>query len=97
MDSSRILVVDDERDTLGLIELTLQTAGYLVSTAISGGYQIIESLREKGTNITPIVFLTAKGRDEDVEMGEKFGAAAYLKKPTTRGDLLDTIQEVLDT
>jgi DNA-binding response OmpR family regulator len=122
MDSSRILVVDDERDTLGLIELTLQTAGYLVSTAISGeqalsilendsfdlllldvmmpdmtGFQIIESLREKGTSIPPIVFLTAKGRDEDVEMGEKFGAAAYLKKPTTRGDLLDTIQEVLDT
>jgi DNA-binding response OmpR family regulator len=36
MDSERILIVDDERDTLGLIELTLQTAGYQVTSAASG-------------------------------------------------------------
>jgi DNA-binding response OmpR family regulator len=120
MDSDRILIVDDERDTLGLIELTLQTAGYQVTTAASGaqalslleedtfslllldimmpdmtGFQIIETLREKGASIPPIVFLTAKGREEDVEMGQKLGAVAYLKKPTTRGDLLDTIQKAL--
>lgn len=120
MDSERILIVDDERDTLGLIELTLQTAGYLVTTAVSGvqalslleedtfslllldvmmpdmtGFQIIESLRERGRSIPPIVFLTAKGREEDVEMGKQLGAVAYLKKPTTRGDLLDTIQAAL--
>jgi two-component system OmpR family response regulator len=34
--SARILVVDDEPDTLGLIELTLQTAGYQVKTAANG-------------------------------------------------------------
>lgn len=120
MDSDRILIVDDERDTLGLIELTLQTAGYQVTTAVSGaqalslleedtfslllldimmpdmtGFQIIETLREKGASLPPIVFLTAKGRVEDVEMGQKLGAVAYLKKPTTRGDLLDTIQKAL--
>jgi DNA-binding response OmpR family regulator len=35
-DALRILVVDDEPDTLGLIKLTLQTAGYLVQTATAG-------------------------------------------------------------
>jgi DNA-binding response OmpR family regulator len=120
MDSDRILIVDDERDTLGLIELTLQTAGYHVTTAVSGaqalslleedtfslllldvmmpdmtGFQIIETLRQKGASIPPIVFLTAKGREEDVEIGKNLGALAYLKKPTTRGDLLDTIQRAL--
>jgi DNA-binding response OmpR family regulator len=120
MDSERILIVDDERDTLGLIELTLQTAGYLVTTALSGaqalslleedtfslllldvmmpdmtGFEIIQSLRQKGSSIPPIVFLTAKGREEDVEMGKELGAVAYLKKPTTRGDLLDTIRAAL--
>jgi two-component system sensor histidine kinase ChiS len=32
----RILVVDDEPDTLGLIELTLSTAGYEVRTGFDG-------------------------------------------------------------
>jgi len=33
--SLKILVVDDEPDTLGLIDLTLQTAGFDVDTALS--------------------------------------------------------------
>ena len=35
-DRPRILVVDDEPDTLGLIQLTLQTAGFEVDTAANG-------------------------------------------------------------
>ncbi len=35
-DALRILVVDDEPDTLGLIKLTLQTAGYRVETTTAG-------------------------------------------------------------
>ena len=36
VDVVRILVVDDEPDTLGLIQLTLQTAGFLVDVTNSG-------------------------------------------------------------
>ncbi len=32
---AHILIVDDEPDTLGLIELTLETAGFEVHTALS--------------------------------------------------------------
>ncbi|MGH2605124.1 MAG: response regulator transcription factor [Anaerolineales bacterium] len=35
-DKPRILVVDDEPDTLGLLQLTLQTAGFEVDTAANG-------------------------------------------------------------
>lgn len=35
-DRHRILVVDDEPDTLGLIQLTLETAGFDVDTAANG-------------------------------------------------------------
>jgi len=35
-----ILVVDDEPDTIGLIELTLKTAGYNVQSAISGQHAL---------------------------------------------------------
>jgi DNA-binding response OmpR family regulator len=35
-DTARILVVDDEPDTVGLLELTLSTAGYEIQSARSG-------------------------------------------------------------
>ncbi len=120
MNPARILVVDDESDTLGLIELTLQTAGYNVSTSSSPeyamilvqedtydllildvmmpgmtGFDMLQKLQEAQVGIPPVVFLTAKSREEDQEMGEKLGAAAFLTKPTTRGDLLDTVKEAL--
>jgi len=37
----RILVVDDEPDTLGLVLLTLETAGYDVKAAASGGEALL--------------------------------------------------------
>jgi DNA-binding response OmpR family regulator len=121
MNSGRILIVDDEPDTLGLIELTLQTAGYSVRTAANGdqaltiilndtfdlilldimmpgmtGFDLVQTLKDREAEIPPVVFLTAKSRDEDKEMGDTLGAAAFLTKPTTRGDLLDTIRSILD-
>jgi CheY-like chemotaxis protein len=45
-ESLQILVVDDEPDTLGLVKLTLQTAGYSVSTA-SGGREALRLVREE--------------------------------------------------
>ena len=35
-ETARILVVDDEPDTVGLLELTLRTAGFEIQTAMSG-------------------------------------------------------------
>jgi len=120
MSSGRILIVDDEPDTLGLIELTLQTAGYNVRTAANGdqaltiilndtfdlilldimmpgmtGFDLVQTLSDRQVEVPPVIFLTAKSGDEDKEMGDTLGAAAFLTKPTTRGDLLDTIRSVL--
>jgi DNA-binding response OmpR family regulator len=39
----RILVADDDPDTLGLIELTLETAGYQVETVASGGQALLSA------------------------------------------------------
>jgi DNA-binding response OmpR family regulator len=120
MTQGRILVVDDEPDTLGLIELTLQTAGFSVRTAPNGdqalklllddtfdlllldimmpgmtGFDLLEILKNRQVDIPPVVFLTAKSRQEDREKGNSLGAAAFLTKPTTRGDLLDTIRSIV--
>lgn len=116
----RILVADDEPDTLGLIQLTLETAGYHVDTAANGtqaleraggdayalilldvmmpdisGYDVLRKLQADAGVVPPVVFLTAKARPEDRRAGEDLGAAAYLVKPTTRGQLLDTVREAL--
>jgi len=118
--AKRILVVDDEPDTLGLIELTLSTASYDVRTAFDGktalallsqepfdlllldimmpglsGFEVVEQLQAGSSPVPPLVFLTAKNRPEDRERGNTLGARAYLVKPTTRGQLLDVIQQVL--
>jgi len=39
--------------------------------------------------------LTAKTGSEDRQTGELLGAAAYLTKPTTRGQLLDVVRRAL--
>ncbi len=49
-DSKRVLVVDDERDTLDLIDLTLRTAGYEIHLA-SSGEESLEMLRSETFDI----------------------------------------------
>lgn len=120
--ASKILVIDDEPDTVGLLELTLKTAGFQVDGARSGeeglrlatentydvllvdlmmpgvtGFDLMRTLKEKGgrSSKAPIVILTARGRPEDREMGERLGAVGYLIKPATRGQLLDVVRRVL--
>jgi len=116
----RILVVDDEPDTLGLVQLTLETAGFNADAAGSGGealllaqkkpydlilldimmpdmsgFDVYQRLQSTLTTVPPVVFLTAKNRPEDREFGEGMGAAAYLLKPITRGQLLDVLRRTL--
>ncbi len=118
--SPRILVVDDEPDTLGLVQLTLETAGYKADAAGSGGEALLLAqkqaydlilldvmmpdmsgldvymrLQSSLPTVPPILFLTAKNRPEDREAGEGLGAAAYLIKPITRGQLLDVVRRTL--
>ena len=49
-DPIRVLVVDDERDTLDLIDLTLSTAGYDIHLA-SSGEESLEMLRNNTFDI----------------------------------------------
>lgn len=116
-----ILVVDDEPDTLGLVALTLETAGFTVKVAASGGealllaqqhpfdailldimmpdisgFDVYKRLQSTLAKVPPVIFLTAKNREEDRETGEGLGAAAYLLKPITRGQLLDVLRRTLN-
>ncbi|MDZ4770157.1 MAG: response regulator transcription factor [Chloroflexota bacterium] len=44
---------------------------------------------------TPVVFLSAKGQDEEVQTGLDVGAYAYILKPFSPDDLIRRINEIL--
>ncbi len=44
----------------------------------------------------PVVFLSARAQDVDIERGTEVGAAAYITKPFDPIDLLDLIAELIE-
>lgn len=50
----------------------------------------IDSLKD-----VPIVFLSAKGQDEEIQMGIEAGATAYILKPFAPDELTRRVNEIL--
>jgi response regulator RpfG family c-di-GMP phosphodiesterase len=46
-------------------------------------------------NSIPVVILSSKEKEEDIELGFKVGAASYIVKSTARNDLRARVQEIL--
>jgi two-component system response regulator PfeR len=57
------------------------------------GFQVLKSLRD--TKQTPVIFLTAKGGEQDRIFGFKTGADDYLIKPFSMAELELRIQAIL--
>ncbi len=59
------------------------------------GYQTAERLKENGkTRDIPLVFLSAKAQQSDIDRGRERGAE-YLTKPFDPADLLDVVQRLV--
>ncbi len=59
------------------------------------GYEVCQQLRSSGWDDLKIVMLTAKGRQTEVTKGLAFGADAYVTKPFSTSDLVDTVSGLL--
>lgn len=60
------------------------------------GFELCRRIREKEIQKeTPIIFLTAKSRDEDREKGLEAGANLFLSKPISPDRLLALISQAL--
>ena len=60
------------------------------------GYELCRRIREKEKyKETPVVFLTAKSRDEDRARGLEAGANLYLSKPISPDKLLGIVSDTL--
>lgn len=60
------------------------------------GYEACRRLREdEATQAIPIVFLSAKGQEEEIKQGLEAGAASYILKPFAPEALVRDIRAVL--
>ena len=60
------------------------------------GYQAVEAL--KGNHETagiPVVFLSAKAQQSDIDRGLDHGVSDYLTKPFDPGELLEVVQRLI--
>lgn len=58
------------------------------------GSEFIESLRKKGVQ-TPVIFVSAKHKDEEVEQGFERGGDDYITKPFSMKELMLRVKAIL--
>lgn len=60
------------------------------------GYEACRRLKEmESTKDVPIIFLSAKGQEQEIQTGLDAGAADYILKPFAPDTLVNTIHKVL--
>ncbi|MEA2433781.1 MAG: hypothetical protein QOG54_1238 [Actinomycetota bacterium] len=60
------------------------------------GYQTCEKLKAtEETKDIPVVFLSAKAQQSDIDKGREYGVADYLTKPFDPTDLLDVVERLV--
>ncbi len=65
-----------------------------IAMPVMDGYKFMEELKKNSTTAKiPVIFLTAKASEEDIQKGKALGVNAYLTKPIWPADLLKAVQE----
>jgi DNA-binding response OmpR family regulator len=61
------------------------------------GYQVLAHIKSKdATRGIPVIFLTARSSDEDIERGLRMGADYYITKPFSGADLVRKVRILLE-
>jgi len=62
------------------------------------GYEACKLLKEQeSTRNVPVIFLSAKGQDVEIQAGIQAGATDYILKPFAPDRLVDKIRQVLNS
>ncbi|HON55698.1 MAG TPA: response regulator [bacterium] len=118
----KIVITDDDVDTLELLREFLESENFEVFTIVNGiqlfevikenkpdiilldimmnwisGYDLCRTLKEseKFKDI-PIIFISARTSETDIQLGFDSGADAYLKKPFSLKELLEKINSLIN-
>jgi DNA-binding response OmpR family regulator len=61
------------------------------------GYEACRRLKEiDATKDVPVIFLSAKGQETEIQTGLSAGASQYILKPFAPDELIGTIKRVLN-
>ncbi len=90
---------DNGVDALRLAQ-SLKPAVVLLDVMMPGGldgYQVCEKIKQDAElkNTTKVILLTARGQRTDMERGQEVGCDAYLVKPFSPIQLLDTVDRLV--
>ncbi len=121
MKKKRIVIIDDEKDMVRLLQIELESEGYEVNPAFDAksglesirqtrpdlvlldvmlpdisGYEVLRSLKQDPlTKAIPVMMLTAKGLEREIQKGLDLGADEYISKPFNAALLIKRIATVL--
>lgn len=92
-----VVVARDGQEAIDAIERERPALVLLdVMMPIKTGFDVCHEVRASETlRDTPILMLTAKGRDTDVAKGLALGANAYMTKPFSTKELVQKVREML--
>ncbi|MDX6408113.1 MAG: hypothetical protein QOE13_1184 [Gaiellaceae bacterium] len=92
-----VILARDGEEALELIQTRAPDAAVLdLAMPKLTGLEVLRRLRSsEATKALPIVMLTARAADSDVELGLEAGADEYITKPFSPQDLYACVQSVL--
>jgi DNA-binding response OmpR family regulator len=94
-----VILARDGEEALDLIQKRAPDAAVLdIAMPKLTGLEVVRRLRDsEATKALPIVLLTARAGDKDVELGLEAGADEYITKPFSPQDLYTCVQSVLSS
>ncbi|HLB17518.1 MAG TPA: response regulator [Gaiellaceae bacterium] len=94
-----VILARDGEEALELIKTRAPDAAVLdIAMPKLTGLEVVRRIRESdATKTLPIVLLTARAAEKDVELGLDAGADEYITKPFSPQDLYTCVQSVLST
>ena len=94
----RVMIAERGEDALDLI-YQYKPDLVLLDIMLPGidGYEVCEIVRlNPNYRKVKIIFLTAKGREEEIAKGLALGADAYITKPFSNAALVAKVKEILE-
>ena len=94
----RVMIAERGEDALDLI-YQYKPDLVLLDIMLPGidGYEVCEIVRlNPNYRNVKIIFLTAKGREEEIAKGPALGADAYITWPFSNIELVATVKEILE-
>lgn len=92
-----VITASNGEDALELIQREMPDLILLdVRMPRKDGYEVCKALKtEPSTSGIPVVFLSAKGQEAEVEAGLQLGAEAYILKPFSPNELVVQVGNLL--